>query len=414
MDVRSRPPTLAAGASSLETLSPELLENILLKVVGDMPPIVTYDDHCGSVLQRCDEGPSYGTSLVGPLLAHRLVSRTIRDSSWRSLAKVIGETIFDLRSQNSIENLIGLTRCTELVPWVHKLTISCFVVRNGYPYFTGYVPYQEDIRDELLEVSCTEKQWYPSAWKWAIEVAEHADSGSDYAYSPTDETWALVELLGVCFRSLNQLNAIHYHYDGEWIPGRFEQIVANHTGSVADWDFSVGMEGAGAHGAYLGQFVLVEALAVADTKVKTLELAVSMGGPHSFEIFSPSATIKRVLQSVETLTLRDELIALDPKSPMPPSVSTVTITKANFPNLRSLTLQAWYGWFFRSRWKHMAPLPKPADVTRLTNITIACAQQSDPQILEFLQLFKDTVRSVTLRRMETSYEPILMSWGNSN
>jgi hypothetical protein len=91
-------------SSPLEQLPAELLEKILLEVVSDVKPPGSYDPY-GGADRRSRTELDLGHSLASKLLVHRLVSRTLRDSSWRTLAKVIGETIFDVNSRQSIKNL---------------------------------------------------------------------------------------------------------------------------------------------------------------------------------------------------------------------------------------------------------------------------------------------------------------------
>jgi hypothetical protein len=258
------PPPTPSGARSLEKLPPELIEKVLLYVVGDVTPPITYDENWDHIL-RCYEEITTDTPHTTSLLAHRLVSRTLRDNSWRALARVIGETIFDLRSKNSVESLIAVSRSQELGPWVHKLTISCFVLGTEVdlnPWFqTPDQPnMDDDIRTELRQIKSKDSSWHASAWGWINDKPE-LNQGT----SPTDGTQPLVELLSECVESLHNLSAVHYHYDDCYIPGRF-RLMANryyrrhhHYRGLLYAEFDEESN----RGALLGQFILIEALAKA-------------------------------------------------------------------------------------------------------------------------------------------------------
>jgi hypothetical protein len=121
-------------------------------------------------------------------------------------------------------------------------------------------------------------------------------------------------------------------------------------------------------------------------------------------MLSTTETIVHVFKSVERLVLRDELDVIHHSGSTP--LTTAMLTTTYFPNLRFLTLEAWRDSSF-SVYEPRAPLPEPLQVPSLRKITILRGQQSDRRFLEFLQLFKDTVRSITLNSMlDYSYEPI--------
>jgi hypothetical protein len=405
METRTRPPIRAAGASLLEQLQLELLEKIMLEVMDDVASPITYDEDWKHVLRCCAE-ISTGTSIATLLLAHRLVSCTLRDSSWKSLAKVIGETIFDLRSKDSVENLAAVTECPQLVPWVQKLTVSCFTVdhQNGFPHlwFVRDGSRRNKIGPHLPRAKAMERLWYPLAWRWAEDGSGRVDSVDGYSLSPQDGTEALVALLGKCLRSLHNLSSVNYHYEDNYVPGRYRLAAGHLPGS-----FSVDETDACDRGAWLGQFMLLEALAIAQTELKSLEISVTLGGPHWFELLSTNDTVLRVLQSVQTLTLRDELAQPIPGSPASRNMSVVTLARTCFPNLRSLTLEA-YTPCILSYDPFPSGLPETIDVPRLADLTIIHGRQSDELFLGFLRRLKDSVRSVTLNAMQGStYEPIL-------
>jgi hypothetical protein len=172
-----------AGASYLEQLPAELIENIPLEVVKDVEPPVKWDME-GHTILRCQVqyGGKTNSSNASTLLAHRLASHTLRNSAWRALAKVIGETIFDIRSKESVENLVAISHCEVLAPWIHKLTVGYFTVDDIYPFSLNpsidsaktLANMDDRSRAELLRVRATDEGWYSSTWEYIDAFEEQA------------------------------------------------------------------------------------------------------------------------------------------------------------------------------------------------------------------------------------------------
>lgn len=123
--------TTPSPASPIDKLPAELLEKILLEVVASSPPPILDADAAGSGAEfprhyEIRANIVYRYEVVdstSATLAFRATSRRFRDLSWRALAKVVGETIFDLASKQSIENLAAISSSPHLAPWVSKLSI---------------------------------------------------------------------------------------------------------------------------------------------------------------------------------------------------------------------------------------------------------------------------------------------------
>jgi len=117
-----------ADLSTIEKLPAELLECILLEVAKHAVLPVTEDEDSGSVVYRYAQEEEQACSL-----AFRLTSRRFRNCSWKAFGAYLGETIFDLRSRQSISNLTAASTCEHLAPWVTKLIISCDEAPADYP-----------------------------------------------------------------------------------------------------------------------------------------------------------------------------------------------------------------------------------------------------------------------------------------
>jgi hypothetical protein len=117
--------------SDIENLPAELLEQVLLYVVGDaLPPIIK---HRGSTtVYRCNDT---NQDYVARSLSFRLTCRRFGALSWRALGHFIGETVFDIRSRRSVINLAAVSGCRDLAPWIHKLTIASHQPDEGSPLY---------------------------------------------------------------------------------------------------------------------------------------------------------------------------------------------------------------------------------------------------------------------------------------
>jgi hypothetical protein len=112
------------AACHIHKLPAELLENVLLYAVSHVNS-PGMDEH-GRLRNISAPGPS-------TTLDFRSTCREFRDASYRALAKVIWETIYDLRWKISIQNLETLSKMAQLAPWVTKLTFSCLIVNESFP-----------------------------------------------------------------------------------------------------------------------------------------------------------------------------------------------------------------------------------------------------------------------------------------
>jgi hypothetical protein len=207
---QTRIPQPKAMSSPLEQLPAELLEKILLEVVSDVKPPGSHDPY-GGADRRSRTELDLGHSLASKLLVHRLVSRTLRDSSWRTLAKVIGETIFDVNSRQSMKNLQQVAKCKDLTLWLNKLTVSYFVVRNWYP--TIYAENEDDLRSETvffcgetgenqwMRIKNNDESWFPSVRK-SCSMIDNAGGLN-----------GLAQLLSSCLKTLQNLAHVNYYYD---------------------------------------------------------------------------------------------------------------------------------------------------------------------------------------------------------
>jgi hypothetical protein len=226
-----------AGDSLLALLPPEQLETIILKTIVDVAPPLTHNKD-GYEILHC----SQDSQLDNHILSSRVVSRTIRNSSWRPLAKGINEAIFDLCSQKVWKSPQHLSAVGNLHHGFINSPSSCFLAGDLYPVYEETAPLDVDSLDtmeaifsaELSYIRTTDKTWFPTIWSWAQRQ--------------------------------------HQHF---------------------------------ALGASLGLQILIEARVASGTQPKTLDLVVDTGDPPYFFQANLATNMKTVLRDVEDLVLRE-------------------------------------------------------------------------------------------------------------
>lgn len=90
-------------------LPAELLEKFLLEVVQDSVPFDHNAPHRKQFHVQKDQSASHK-------FAFEATCSVFRNLSWQALATVIGATIFDIRSGESVQNLKSISRTGTLAP----------------------------------------------------------------------------------------------------------------------------------------------------------------------------------------------------------------------------------------------------------------------------------------------------------
>jgi len=397
-----------AGASFLEQLPAELIENILLEVVSEVEGPNVHEQGARQI--RCVQEIHSRASLSTGLLEHRLVCRTLRKCSWRAFALVVGETLFDIRSRKSIENLQALSHCGEVAPWVQKLTFCCLTVSETYPA-PSHDPYRDerrnmskDDRSAFMSIQEKDETWFPTAWTWISSNNATSDLDNEDADLTIDkDTTQLVHAVSGNLLSFQNLRHLKFEHVENFIPARYKFLARTRKHGPAP-DFTVGSGVHTSRGAYIGLHVLLASLKEAQLKPKVLSLAVAMDDPHNFMTSHHLRDLYRVFEQVERLTL---IKAYEVNTAYWDSVGRpMFITKSALPALRFLTIIA--NLYARDEIWPLEPFPPASDVPELVNLTMEEWLPNNKVFLDFLNLFKNKVQSITLQEMmEPLYEPVL-------
>ncbi|EAT77395.2 hypothetical protein SNOG_15170 [Parastagonospora nodorum SN15] len=310
MAATSQPAPLA-GDSFLERLPSELLEKILLEVVGDIIPPAGYRHNDAKPI-RCELEGEFGASFASLLLGHSI--------SWRSLAKVLGETLFDMCSEESMANLVALTRCASLAPWMNKLTMSCFKVNKTYPFIHDalandgndgcVVAYLNDVhQNDLRRLRDVDKIWYTTAWSLPTTTEDTSVLELGPVGINAEFERGLKYMVSACMVSLVNLDNICYYYDVDHIPARFRDFAHQHKSNDL-FNFAVVSGVISEAGADLGFRLLMDMMLVAKLQPKCLCLAVTIKEPQYFVTSASSDAAMSIFRQVRELTLIEAGIVL--------------------------------------------------------------------------------------------------------
>jgi hypothetical protein len=388
------PPAIDTGCP-IDTLPAELLEAVLLEVVGDpVPPIMS---------SREDQEIQYRGEHVRDLsatLAFRLTSKAFRDMSWRALGKVIGYTVFDLRSRKSVENLEAMSACAKLAPWVSKIKIACRDVPEYFPtharsvsaFKTALSLLDRNPSQRLRQVKEGEQDWYPGLW--LREVAETEDNVSSLK-SLGKESSPLQVRLEACFRHLRNIEDASFHHADCSFPGRYRETYWSLEDHTVSFDYSFNYktscqerEGLNAH---LGLIVFMGALATSGIQPQTLCLASDFDEDYAFVTHLSEEVVAKVCINVRSLQLSNEYYPFYDDHSMCTREPKILITNSTFPALQSLVIDQRGTTVFNFN----ASLPSLSEVPALTHLAILSASSNNERRTAFIERYGQRLQSFT-------------------
>jgi len=407
-----------ADPSPIEKLPTELLECILLEGAKHAVPPVTQDKLSGSFVYRCAQEEEHPCSL-----AFRLTRRRFRDCSWKAFGAYLGETIFDLRSHQSISNLAAASACEQLAPWVTKLIIACNEAPADYPLDqnwegiltqleeTEWVRLRHDLSSDLFQIKQAESCWYPAIWKCRDD--ESPMTGSDFALSVSQEadTRALQEVLAKALFCFKNIDHIGFYHEPRTQPGRCRNLFRKFP-KISRYREEEDTRDVG-DAAHLGLQMLIHAMVASNITVRTMTLAVDLDEHHAFLTNVPSAIFARASQKLETLVLKDMYSPFF-QTPSYEEKARLPITRSLFPRLLSLVVDhGHYDEFTNTR--STIPLPSPSDTPVLENLTVRRTPMNAKNLHPFLQCYGQHARCISFEDPpDRQYRSALESVRNLN
>jgi len=211
----------------ISALPSEILETILLFTVVPVPSPITTNTLTHRPVLRWEQELQSGESTLVRLLSPRLVSSRFCVAAWKLFGKVLGETIFDLRSRDSLGYLMAVSSCKSLAPWVKKLTIGFYSAPKGLKSMQTKDDVTRDLGsaglDKLQRVHAVEMSWWPDVLKTHDNNSEGHEMPS-LPFESSDTEWFFYTVAR-CLKALENLDDICFLSDERILPARYKSVI---------------------------------------------------------------------------------------------------------------------------------------------------------------------------------------------
>jgi hypothetical protein len=399
--------------SPLGKLPFELLEDIFLEVVRE--------DDCLTSTKHLAQEESIKIHIeqleaVSASLAFRTTCTTFRNLSWRALAEKINRTTFDLRSQDSIEALIAISKKVELALWITQLNIACHTTCKKYPFSRERSQKPEDLNTslsqsalaDLLEVKKKEREWYPDTW-FTFSTHMQNKGGPKLSSSRLQSGSDVFDkVLAKHLATFKKIEHVSYIYADTVPPGRYKQLFKRYPEWQSQKSLSLHLSsdtGSGLN-AHLGLETILNTCFISGIRPQALDLAVDLDEHHAFITGMDEQTLGEVCSKVEKLCLVDSYCPFYDINGMQAAHPRIVLTRKLFPVLRILTID--HSTMMLEEYDRVAPLPSLAEIPTLSHLAILGAYLDEPTLLSFLSCYGKNVENVTLKgSSEYSYRGVL-------
>jgi hypothetical protein len=402
--------------SAMHELPAELLEKILLEVIGNGAPQYERTSREESLRLFREEIEPTSASL-----AFRATCIIFRDLSWRAFARTIDHTVFGLASKCSVENLKAVSDTKYLTPWITRLSITFRVVEPRYPW-TLYDNDEEmgvalrnidpRARQMFYDIKDDEKAWHPEIgllWSDVLVNGELPEGDVGLARNRT-RSLNLETTLAPYLERFKNLDELRYLHTGPAAPGTYRKFFQQAT-SQARAEASKVFPGYGLCvltdlNAHLGLEIMLNSCVQAGLQPRILELAVDLDEHHAFITDVPETVIVDFCKKVEDLSLYDNYCPFYDGEDGQVKQPRVAITKTIFPALRSLTID--HRNLVASPYISVAPLPPSTDIPTLSHLEVHKAKIHETSLLAFITRYGQVLETVSLEGMQGNrYESIL-------
>ncbi|KZM25603.1 uncharacterized protein EKO05_0001846 [Ascochyta rabiei] len=311
------------------------------------------------------------------LLQIRLVSRKFRDLAWRAFGKLLGETVFDVASQESMNTIHAIAGQRKLLPWMQKLTFSCNVFLGEVgddPIFSGKGREETD--------------WLRFSFKcWIADVDFGVSEMESLSQLPS---WKVMNTSLVnSMRAFNNVERITYVWDEDLPPQHYKNLWLHKTGQNTTPEYPRNE----AICAHFGLSFVIDVLTSAGIHPRSLDLAVELDNTYDFFTYMPSQVFPDLCTKVESLTLRDKYCPVANQD-MNVEVPSIAVTKATFPLLKSLTIDQNH-----NDLRTPAPFPLGHEAPILTHLTVLNSADEDQYIQSLLEHYGNHLQRLDLENM---------------
>lgn len=293
------------------TLPFEILETILVFAVTPVASPISTSSYTGMPVLRWEEELNLKESILVQSLSPRLVSSRFYEASWRPFATVLGETIFDLRSRDSLANLMAVSSCPDLATWFRKLTIGFYSAPNESRGQHVNEKLSLAGQEKLQSICEVENSWWPDVLQWEDDKFSQ-DEGTACSTNDDDDgaEWFL-QTVARCLTALTNLDDVCYSFDMRIFPARYKPII-QHLFDAADFQLDPRTSPKIQRRGCQGLDLLFQALALSQTSPSRLDISMPLCSGTVVSTLPPVG-LQRVLRNVSDLTIRSsELIDFDP------------------------------------------------------------------------------------------------------
>jgi hypothetical protein len=318
---------LSAPASPIEKLPAELLERIHSYTVSDIRSPIWLSEECQRIFRWREQGER-GLPTTSQHLQIRLVCRKFRDLAWRAFGEVLGETLFDLGSRDSIYHLHAVAEQQDLTPWVQKLTFTCNILYREFDDLNLLSPRALEEWDSVRQ---RERGWIPGALAEVRRlIVDRSPPWTEANSQPRVYAANMRKTLG----ALTNIEEVAYMWDEDLLPQRYKKVWELDS----EMHSKAGGTGPEALSAHFGLTITFEALAAAGIRPKSLDIVVEMTNFNHAFMYAASTSMSTISEEIETLASRDRYYPISAHRGIFNADPRIAITKTMFPLLRSLIL----------------------------------------------------------------------------
>lgn len=158
--------------------------------------------------------------------------------------------------------------------------------------------------------------------------------------------------------------------------------------------------------ARVGLDIMIRAMAKADTRARTMSLAVDLDEHHTSITSIPPDTLAEVFNSVHTLKFIDSYCPFWGDGESSRDEPRLAISKTAFPSLRDLTID--HTEFHHVGYIDVAPISSDSDRSGISKLTVINVAQTEETLHSFLRSYGRTIRHLVLDYTEyPNHGPVL-------
>ncbi|KAF2659665.1 hypothetical protein K491DRAFT_712446 [Lophiostoma macrostomum CBS 122681] len=307
----------------------------------------------------------------------RLVCHGFNDCSWPAFGARLQDSMFDMRSYGSMENLKNISENKDLAPYVTSL---CFITGWVSPSFPGpvelvasdldpndydsddiefieeddYLP--SEVFGRLMDYRLSTSYWFTEAWKWTPCTTQAVGTMLERVVNASKQ--CVVDFLSTMISNFVNLRTVQYKPDQ--LPHDFRDLHSDILEARADHGdlngfYSIYGEQRAVN--LVGMDILFRAIAAGDIRLKCLSVEVPAMTCHALATYTPAAIVQKAIASVEILRVDTCDMARHGSEHHLVQENEISLTTDCLPNLKLLEWNGWLPFAEENTLDHMPLLP---------------------------------------------------------